>query len=122
MKSLRKPLRDIVPSKNTTRCNIPRSTVGAGKPVNYTVEPEVVCVGIVVVVFLKAQAELGGLFHVINNANNPNTKMIPPAKRLTQASRAGVNFSRKKLTPVLSVSHQAAEPKNTPSTITPAER
>ena len=46
--------------------------------------------------------------------------MITPARRLTQASQTGVNFSRSRLTPLLSVSHQAAEPRKTPSTINAA--
>lgn len=52
----------------------------------------------------------------------PKEKMMMPAVRLTQVNKAGVSFVRRRLTPVLSVNHQAAEPRKTPTTIMLADK
>src|SRR5262250_1747721 len=53
-------------------------------------------------------------------ATTPKIAMMAPAPRFTQPSRAGVSDERISPTPRLRKSHQIAEPRKTPSTITDA--
>lgn len=55
------------------------------------------------------------------SARTPKPAMIIPDPRLTQTRSLAVSLTRSKLTALLKMSHQSAEPQKTPATSTTAE-